>query len=222
MSKQITTLNQSLQAPQLDYFLVDGSGSMQTKWWDTLAAMDGFLDVMKSMNIHSHGIVSVFSGQDLLQSVQRDSTLASWQSFSADPIGSTWGGTALYDAINLMGRHLRDLDPPNASIVIVTDGDENGSRHTDIHQARSILDWCRAKGWQVTFLGADFNNSRQAKLLGANDSNSVGVRSMKLLEAGRALGEKRARHANGGADITFSEDERKEFGGYLTDQSNGK
>jgi hypothetical protein len=65
-------------------------------------------------------------------------------------------GTPLFDAINMMGRELQALNPPRCSIVIITDGDENGSRHTTADQARAILDWCRAQGWQVTFLGADF------------------------------------------------------------------
>lgn len=201
-------------AAQLDYILVDGSGSMQDKWWETLGALEGFVDVLKSQNIASHGIIQVFDSNNL-ESVQRDSTLDTWPKFTSDPLGSSWGSTPLYDAINLMGRRLRDLDPPKCSIIIVTDGDENGSRHTDATQARAILDWCRAQEWQVTFLGANFNNSKQSKLLGANDGNSVGIRSQKLLEAGRSLGEKRARHAISGTDISFSEDERKDFGGYL-------
>lgn len=204
-----------LLAPQMDYILVDGSSSMQDKWWDTMSGLDAFMQVLKRENIHSHGIAATFCSADI-SCVQRDSTVADWAPFYDEPLGSHWGMTPLYDAINKMGRELRDLNPPKASIVIITDGDENASRHTDAGQARAILDWCRAKGWQVTFLGANFNNSEQAKLLGADDSNTCGIRSQKLLEAGRTLGEKRARHAHGGADIRFSEDERKNFGGFLT------
>lgn len=214
MSKEITIRSHKLLAPQLDYILVDGSDSMKSKWWDTLASLEGFLDVLRSNNINSHGIITVFDSYNL-DCVQRDSTLDTWRRFADDPIGSTWGGTPLYDAINLMGRHLRELDPPKCSIVIVTDGDENGSRHTDATQARAILDWCRAKGWQVTFLGADFNNSAQAKLLGADESNSIGVRKMLMKAAGEELGKKRAHHAQSGTDISFSSEEKQTFGGYL-------
>lgn len=218
MSKEITIRNKTLLAPQLDYILIDGSGSMQDKWWPTLDSVEAFVKVLRGANIHSHGIVTVFDGLNL-DNVQRDSTINTWRPFREDPLSANFNNTPLYDAINLMGRHLKDLDPPSCSIIIVTDGAENGSRHTDIHQARAILDWCRAKGWQVTFLGADFNNSSQAKLLGANESNSIGVRKMKLLEAGKALGEKRARHAISGTDINFSKDEKEIFGGYLSGPS---
>lgn len=212
--RQIIVKPGSLQAPQLDYILMDGSFSMQDKWWDSMAALDGFMSVLRARNIHSHGIANVFSGREL-SSIQRDSLISQWDTFSQDPLTSAWGITPLYDAINNMARHMRDLDPPNASIVIVTDGDEYGSEHTTADQARAMLDWCRAKGWQVTFLGADFDNTRQAKLLGADASNSIGVRQKLLGDAGKLLGQRRANHAQSGEDINFTKDEQTKFGGFL-------
>lgn len=195
---------------QLDYFLVDGSGSMRDKWWETLAALDNYRRLLTDANSISHGIVSVFSGRDL-QMIQRDGLLANWQSFAASPLASTWHDTPLYDAINLMGCHLRDLAPSRGSIVIVTDGIETGST-TSSEQARAILDWCRAMGWSVTFLGANFDNSKQAALLGADASNSLGARKELIAEAGRLLAKKRL----SGDEIAFSDDEKLKFGGYLT------
>ena len=215
MANSLIHRSGTLLAPQLDYILIDGSGSMIDKWYDTLGALDGFMDTLRGMNIASHGIVHVFDSRTL-SIIERDSVIGDWPRFSVSPISCPGGMTPLYDAINLMGRELRELNPPRASIVIITDGDENGSRHTTHTQARAILDWCRAKGWQVTFLGADFNNSRQAKLLGADESNSVGVQKRLIGAAGKLLGEKRVRNALFGEDINFTAEERKNFGGYLT------
>lgn len=215
---QVATRVGALQAAQVDYILLDGSSSMMEKWWDCLGALENYISVLRAENVGSHGIIQVFDSIDL-NHIARDSTIETWRPMSEDPVGASWGSTPLFDAINLMGRTLRDLDPPRATVIIVTDGEENGSRHTSAAQACAILDWCRAKGWQVVFLGADFNNSQQAKLLGANESNSIGVRKQLLLEAGKLLGSKRARNALFGEDINFSEDERKNFGGYLTGPS---
>jgi hypothetical protein len=211
-STQLANRSTKLLASSLDYFLIDGSGSMQSKWWDTLAALDNFTLTLRAAHADPHGVVSVFAGGDI-QMLQRDGLLSGWKKFTEEPLGSTWGGTPLYDAILLMGQHLRDLDPPTCSIVIVTDGHENMS-HTSSAQAAGVLDWCRAKGWFVTFLGADFNNSKQARLLGANDSNAIGVQQKLLPEAGRLLGKKRL-----SGDMDFTPGEKKQFGGYLTDQS---
>ena len=204
----------ALQAPQLDYFLVDGSGSMIDKWWDFLATLDQFTTTLAGEGVTSHGIVTVFDS-NVLDDTQRDCEIGAWPKFVDQPLAAHWGSTPLYDAINLMGRALAEIQPQRARIVIVTDGQENGSRYTNIDEARGILDWCRAQGWQVTFIGCDFNNSQQARLLGANDTNSLGVSKAKLQDAGKLLGHKAARHARGGDDIEFSDDEKSTFGGYL-------
>lgn len=216
----LTTRPTSLLAPQLDYILLDGSTSMRGNWYFTQASLDGFMNTLRAAGVGSHGIAHVFSGRDL-NSIQRNSVIAEWKTFSEESLGSPWGNTPLYDAINLMGRTLRDLDPPRCSIVVATDGEESGSRHTNAIQAKAILDWCRAKGWQVTFLGCDFNNALQAKLLGATEGNTIGVRQMKLLEAGKTLGDKRVKNALYGTDINFTADEKENFGGYLAGPTSG-
>ena len=218
MSHALTNRTGALSAPQLDYFLIDGSGSMMEKWWESQAALQGYIDVLRTENVSSHGVVQIFDNHNLAN-VQRDATLADWPEFHDKPLVATWGMTPLYDAINLMARELAALDPARCAITIVTDGDENGSRHTTAEQARSLLDWCRAKGWQVTFLGADFNNTKQAALLGANSSNFIAIQKSKLEEAGKLLGHKRAKNARYGNDISFNDDEKTTFGGYLSDGS---
>ena len=214
MTNQLINREGALQAPQLDYFLIDGSGSMIDKWWDFLATLDQFTATLKSEGVSSHGIVTVFDS-NMLDNTQRDCPIGDWPRFVDTPLTAHWGSTPLYDAINIMGRALAEIQPQRARIVIVTDGGENGSRYTTHQEARAILDWCRAQGWQVTFIGCDFNNSAQAKLLGADSNNSLGVSKAKLVDAGKLLGTKAARHARGGDDITFSDDEKSTFGGYL-------
>lgn len=221
MSKALALRPGQLQATEVDYFLVDGSGSMMDKWWETLALLDGFLDVVKTKNIHSHGIVQVFDDNSNLASIQRNGLLRDWETFSRDPLGATWGGTALYDAINYMVRFLADEDPERCSIVIGSDGETGDDKYTSAAEARALLDWCRAKGWQVTFIGFDFNNSRLAKVLGADDTNTLGVQKKLLGEAGKLFGNKRAGYSSGN-DINFTKDEQSNFGGYLTGPQSGK
>jgi len=210
----INSPNGNLTSTQLDYVLVDGSSSMLPKWWDFMAAADIFINSLRAANVNSRLIVQVFDTMDI-DMVQRDGPLSSCETFKEKPLGANFTMTPLYDAINVMGRRLREIDPARASILIVTDGESNQDM-TTIHQAKAILDWCKAKGWQVTFLGCDFNNSRQAKLLGMNEANCIGVARMQLTDAAAALGRKRAAHAHGADDISFSPDEKQQFGGYLT------
>ena len=200
---------------QYDYILLDGSSSMMSKWYETLSAIQSYVDAAKQGNVHSRVLLHVFDSNNA-DYIAREAVISDWTNLRDDAIGSTWGSTPLYDAITLMGRRLRDLDPPRASIVIVTDGDENGSRFTNLTQAKSILDWCRAKGWQVTFIGADFNNSEQSRALGANEHTAIGVQQRKLTDAASALGRKRARYGLYGEGMDYTRDEQVQFGGFLS------
>jgi len=209
----------ALLAPQVDYILVDGSGSMMPKWWEFLDATDAFIAELKRSQLNSHLIVNVFD-DTTLEFRQRDCALSAHVPFSQDPLEGYFGGTPLYDAINCMGRHLRELDPQRASILVVTDGDESDSKHTDATQARAILDWMRAKGWSITFIGCDFDNSHQAKILGLSDASCIGVQKKLLTDAAKNLAQKRTRHYHTGQDIHFTDDEKTRFGGYLSGPSN--
>lgn len=214
MNRHLVPRQGKLLATQLDYVLLDASGSMADKWPATLAAIQAFCSVFEAENIHSHGILHLFRAGDI-ESLQRDLLVRDWQEINSSTVSHPIGGTPLYDAINLMVRRIADLDPPRCSIVIVTDGFETSSTVTTEDQARNLLDWCRAKGYQVTFLGADFNNNAQAKALGASPQNSIGVQKTLLRDAGKLLGKKRSNWARGAADMDFTSDEKTTFGGYL-------
>lgn len=205
---------------QYDYILLDGSSSMQSKWWDTLDAIQAYVSTAHAENVNSHIMVQVFDNHDL-EYIARDVDIKDWQAMREAPIGAHWGTTPLYDAINVMAQRLRELDPPRCSIVIVTDGDENASKFTDLTQAKAFLDWCRAKGWQVTFIGADFNNSAQARALGANEHTAIGVSQKRLTDAAAALAKKRARYGLYGESMHYTDDEKQKFGGFLENRNGG-
>jgi len=206
-------------ASQIDFILLDGSSSMMDKWYPSLAALDAYVDTLRRGNCNTTLILHTFSGQ-VLDLEQRNQAIADWKPLATDPtIGSTWGMTPLHDAINSMGRRLRDLDPARCSILIVTDGEENASHYTDQTQAKSILDWCRAKGWQVTFIGANFDNTEQAALLGGNAQSAIGVHKELLEDATKALADKRLNYGLYGTPMHWTSDEQSQFGGFLEDQS---
>ena len=216
MPNQVTThprLPDLLRA-QRDFLLVDGSGSMQPQWWPLMEALETYVQTLRRNGTSSFTTLSVFSGEEL-DMEQRNCRIEDWKSVLDDPLVSTWGYTPLYDAINSMARRLCDEDPLRCAITIVTDGDNNGSRFTDETQARSILNWCRAKGWEVTFIGCDWNNELLAKKLGSHPSAAIGVSRAMLKDAAEELANKRSRYGASGAPMHWSDEERHQFGGYL-------
>jgi hypothetical protein len=178
------------------------------------------VDGTASANIRSQVVVQVFDSTDL-EYIARDVAIEAWTPLRQEPIGAHWGSTPLYDAINVMAQRLRTLDPPRASIVIVTDGEECASRFTDLTQAKAFLDWMRAKGWQVTFIGANFNNEEQARALGANEHTAIGVSQKRLADATAALAKKRARYGLYGESMHYTDDEKQKFGGFLAAPTTG-
>lgn len=204
------------QLPQYDYICLDGSGSMHHVWWDMLDSIDAYVDTLKRMGTKSHIHMSIFtSPHEHLDCVARDCDIAQWIPMKTDPVGSYFGGTPLYDAIEVMCFKLRNLNPARASLVIVTDGDEGDSRSCDEVRARSLLDWARAKGWSVTFIGCDFNNSAVAAKLGGTASSSIGVSKALLKDAVTEFARKRHAYGVTGAPVHWSDAEKQQFGGYL-------
>lgn len=199
-------------APQLDYILVDCSSSMTDKWIESMGALDAYIATLKSESITSDVILHMFYNQNI-DYIHRETPVADWRPL-LEEYPQPFGSTPLYDAINAMGRRLRELDPKSCRITIVTDGDDTGSA-TPVTFATAVLDWCRAKGWQVTFIGADFSNRRMADMLGAGATEAIGVQKRLLADAAKSLGRKAANHARTGADMGFTDAEQQQFGGYL-------
>jgi Mg-chelatase subunit ChlD len=224
MNQDLKTTDTNLQSrpAQLDYILLDASGSMTPKRDDSLNAIDNYVAQLRGENVNSTIRVASFTTNyesGLTYTLLRDSTPESWSDMRFDQeLPREGGSTPLYDAINMMAREIRSQLPQKCSVIIITDGDENASK-TTVDQAKALLDWMRSMGWQVTFLGCDFENSRQAKLLGANDENAIGVSAKRLVDATSLLAEKRARYGLYGTDMNMSKDEKNEIGGLLPDHT---
>jgi len=206
---------------QLDYILMDASSSMSGRWDDSMTSVDAYVAGLKALD--TKVIMSTFgAGKPLQYHRVRENTPQEWPPVYLDEnVANPGGYTPLYDAINEMGREIRDLSPTKCSILIVTDGDENNSM-TSLEQAKGILNWLRRRGYQITFLGCDFENSRQARALGADESSMIGLDKKRLADATTKLAEKREHYSKYGKPMGFDSDEKKELGGLLPDHSNGK
>lgn len=205
---------------QLDYILLDMSGSMISKWDEMLRATQQYVEIIQGSTLNSHVMLCTFD--DSVPQLVRDEPIRDFMPLTGQygPRAS-WGGTALYDAINSVARQLRDLDPERCSVLIVTDGDDQDSQYTKAHEAGAIIEWMKAKGWQVTFFGCDFNNDKLMRKLGVDPATGVAVAAARLTDAAKTIASKRVRYGHSGDDITFSDDEKQQFGGYLAGPSGG-
>jgi hypothetical protein len=200
---------------QHDYILIDSSSSMSGKWLDSLAAVDAYMAVLRADHVRSRVILHMIYDMNP-DYIHREVDSDAWTPLVQEA-PQPCGGTPLYNGINFMGLRLRSIDPPRCSILIVTDGEDTTRESgTSLAQARAILDWCRAKGWQVTFIGADFSNSSQARALGSDRASAIGVQRRLLPDAAAALARKRAAYGLYGTPMHYTDAEQTQFGGYLS------
>ena len=203
---------------------------MSHRWLESMDAVDRYAHTLKREGVESNLIMATFSGSSSYSDnerqkivdyyVTRNTTVSAWQPLALEPPICPGGDTPLYNAINIMVRAIRDLNPIPGSITIVTDGEENGSKTTTQERACQLLDWLRGQGWQITFIGCDFDNSRMAKLLGGGAQNAIGAPTKRLTDITMELAKKRAFHDKFGTPMHFTDEEKAKFGGYLT-SSNG-
>lgn len=203
--------NIPLAEEQVDYILLDTSISMADKWFNLVQATNILIEDVVKQGLNSTLIVHKFSSKNIDNTVQCEA--AKWPGMlpNRNDVG---GMTPLFAAIQLAGLRLRGMGKDKVNLLIVTDGEET-CNDVSAEVAKRILDWCRAKGWQVTFMGCDYNNFHQAELLGANESNTIAVATANLEDAARAYAKKRVDSWRNGGDIAFNADEHQKFGGYL-------
>lgn len=182
-----------------DYILLDRSGSMKDagKWTDSVNAINGYVKGLAERKVDTGATLAIFDkpgGEAGMRfEIVRDRIVPStWRNVTQDeyvPYGWTPLNEALLRIIEIANR-AGHTNSDHVAIIVLTDGMENAS---DIKatraEAKKALDACRARGWEVIFIGANFDNWSQAESYGslrasqyasasANLGNTMGVMSV--------------------------------------------
>lgn len=154
---------------QGDFILLDRSGSMKSLWDEAISSINGYVKKLAEDKVDTEVTLAVFDqGNEgwLDFSVLREKIRPEAWTDVATKEAPPRGMTPLNDAIGRIVSIAETLNPQKAAIIIMTDGHENSSRELNGKQAKALLQGCRDKGWQVIFLGANFDNMEQASNLG--------------------------------------------------------
>ncbi len=192
--------------------LLDRSGSMESRWAEALGAVNAYVKALGEADV----TLATFDGMGGLKfEVIRDRVAsAAWKDVTPAEAAPR-GMTPLYDAFARIVA-LADAAAREKTVVIVmTDGAENASREVSGKDARAIVDRCRSKGWQVVFLGADFDAFGEAAEIGVAMTGTLNVRTGRYEAAFRKLAQRTRTFADSAepSPIEFTQEDRDEAAG---------
>lgn len=197
---------------QHDFILLDRSGSMSEKMDEAISSINAYVSKLSQDNVDTGVTLVAFDKTDKTNfEVVRDRiTPLTWLPVTNQEV-SARGITPLNDAIGRIVTLANNGNYDKVAFFIITDGLENASVELTHAQAKNQLDMCRSRGWQVLFLGADFDNQAQAASYGTAIAQTVGMASGNMVKAMTCTAIKRSAYANHGASMLYSDDERKTF-----------
>lgn len=159
-------------------FILDRSGSMNGLEADTIGGYNSLLEKQRQEPGEALITTALFDDRyEMLHRrvpIRRTTPLTSREYFVR-------GTTALHDAI---GRTIQSIQvaqnqddpaarPARTMLVIITDGLENASREWKGEQIRTLVEACRASGWEFVFLGANMDAIAAARAVGIQADRAV-------------------------------------------------
>jgi hypothetical protein len=203
---------------QHDFILLDRSGSMQALWSEALHSVNAYVKKLAEDRVDTGVTLATFDkdGEQFKFEIIRERIIPStWKPVSAEdatPRGMTPLNDAIGRIVTLAKAGFSGTLYDKLALIIMTDGLENASREYNHKAAKALLDDCRAKNWQVIFLGANFDNAVQAEAYGNVSAQSMTVGTARLSAAMSATAEKRRAYASHAAPVLDSEEEKSGFG----------
>jgi len=199
------------------YILLDRSGSMQSLWVEALSSVNAFAKELANKKdgpaVDSHITLAVFDSQETLQfdTLRRKQAALHWENVT-DKEASPRGMTPLLDAMVRLIALAEGDNPDKAVIVVMTDGQENASREVTREGVKAALDRVKAKGWEIVFLGANFDNITDSDSVGVVRSKQMAMSAGTMNESMSRLARKSRSYASmapGAAPIVFDEEDRE-------------
>ena len=198
------------------YILLDRSGSMSQRWSEALGSINAYVKELAKGSA-TVTLATFDSVGDMKYEVLRDAVpSAEWKDVT-DADAQPRGGTPLLDAIGRAVSAIESRPGDKKILIVMTDGEENQSREMNKVSAKAALDRFEKRGWQVVFLGADFDAFGQAATVGVQNAKVMRLNSGSYVAAMADLGSKSRAYTSGGiAEVAFNDEDRARASGGVT------
>ena len=145
------------------YVVLDRSGSMASQWEQSIEAINEYINGLKKEKIEGTITVVAFdansSNKPALVDMIKDQSIAYFEPIVARGEIQPRGMTPLYDAAATVMNRALEADSKRTVVVVMTDGHENASKEYKQADVKKKTEQLTAKGWEVLFLGANFDVS---------------------------------------------------------------
>jgi Mg-chelatase subunit ChlD len=200
---------------QHDFILLDRSGSMASMWAEALSSVNTYVDSLVKDNVDTGVTLAAFDTEPrtgrLAFEIVRDRIIPrTWRRVTSEDCAPR-NNTPLNDAIGRIVSLAKAGDYARVAIIIITDGMENASMEYSHGAARALLDGCRNRGWQVIFMGANFDNRMQAGSYNNDINATLSAASGQMVNSMRATASKRAAYGVTGQSIAYTAEEKAEL-----------
>lgn len=164
------------------FILLDRSGSMSGKWLETLSSLNAYVAELQKKEISGDVTVAAFDdhiGGAAFEVVRQSQPITQFKPIFPGEVDPR-GGTPLFDAIGKIVRLAQARNNEKTVLLVLTDGEENASKEVSRAHAKDLLDLCKARSWEVIFIGAEFAAVKE-------QAQSLGISMNKFMNTGYGL-----------------------------------
>lgn len=208
------TREQGSMRPMEVFILLDRTGSMATRWNEAVTSVNQYPEELKKQGVSEDDYITlaVFDGWDGIRyDVLRSSKLRNWVPITNTEV-TPRGNTPLYDAMQRIIARAESRGADKTVVVVMTDGEENASRETTREALRASVERIKARGWQIVYLGMNFDGFKQASLIGIPFQGTMAVADWGLNQAATSTATATAAYRSTGKSIGYSQADRNASG----------
>ena len=196
------------------YILLDRTGSMGPIWTEALGSVNAYVAQLakdEDPGDETRITIACFDYQENLQFdiLRRDVSAASFRPITESD-ASPRGMTPLFDAIARIAALAETDAPEKAVLIVMTDGEENSSREVSKQGAAAALERIRKKGWQIVFLGANFDAFGEAGKVGVAMSQTINAAPASMRAPMTTLAKKSRAYERMDETVVFNDSDRAE------------
>jgi Mg-chelatase subunit ChlD len=187
------------------YIVIDRSGSMVSMWQQAVDGVNGY--VKEIANTAPDAVITVvaFDSDKPYDKIRTNVRAGKFKAIYKEEI-SPRGSTPLFDAA---GNALAEAESDGAertTVVIMTDGHENASKEFTREGIKARVARAMEKGWDVIFLGADFDVTQYSNDFGIAKGDNLTFSAHNFGEAFAATAMRSASYAATGMKSTYSDE----------------